>query len=498
MSTLDRFPDLKNLLPEPGNFIAGQSQPGMEGGGDIYYPATGEIVAHMPWSALSDLNAAIAAAETGFTIWRNMRPAERARIMNRAAALLRERNRELAMLESIDTGKPLQETLAVDVLSGAECLEYFAAQAATLTGEYVGFSGDEGDWGYTRREPLGICAGIGAWNYPLQIACWKAAPALACGNSFIFKPAELTPFSALKLAAIFKEAGLPDGVFNVLQGDGKTGAALVSHPAIAKVSLTGETGTGVKILQGAAPLLKPVTLELGGKSPLIIFEDADIDSAVGGAMIANFYSTGQVCSNGTRVFVHETIKSKFLKKLEERSRALRIGDPMDQSTQIGPLVSAEHLAKVTGYLESGSNQAERIFGGSIPKISGFKNGYWVEPAVFDVSDDNAPLAQEEIFGPIMSVLAFTDEEDVTNRANATAYGLSAGVYTNDLTRAHRMIARLQAGTCWINTYNVTPIELPFGGYKRSGLGRENGRWAMDAYSQVKSVHVAMTPPEYPY
>jgi len=476
-----------------GAFVEG----GASGMADIH-PATGKAFTEVSWASDSDIEAAVAAAQAGWRVWRLTPPAKRARIMLDAARLLRTRIREIATLETLDTGKPLQETLAVDVISGAECLEYFAAQAATLTGEHVGFAGEEGDWGYTRRESLGVCALIGAWNYPFQIACWKTAPALACGNAVIFKPAELTPLSALELAKALKEAGLPDGVFNVLQGDGRVGAALVAHPGIAKVSLTGETATGVRVLQGAAPGLKKVTLELGGKSPLVIFDDADLDSAVGGSMVANFYSTGQVCSNGTRVFVHEAVLDSFLERLVTRTKALKIGDPMDERTQIGPLVSAQHHDKVMGYLGAGSNQARLVHGGGRPEVPGFEGGYWVDPSIYQIFDESVPLCREEIFGPVMSVLTFRDEDEVVTRANDTGYGLSAGVYTADLSRAHRMMARLEAGTCWINNYNVTPIELPFGGYKRSGIGRENGRWAMDAYSQVKSVYVAMAAPQYPY
>jgi betaine-aldehyde dehydrogenase len=491
-------PRFEELLPPLSTFVDGAFRPGRGEARPNYYPATAEPIADIRWTDLAELDEVVETARKAQAGWARTPPAARARILARAAQILRSRNREIAMLETLDTGKAIQETVAVDVISGADCLEYFAAQCATMTGEYVGFSGEEGDWGYTRREPLGVCAGIGAWNYPFQIACWKTAPALACGNAMIFKPAELTPLSALELARALKEAGLPDGVFNLVQGDGRIGAALAAHPGIDKVSLTGETSTGVKVLQGAAPTLKHVTLELGGKSPFIVFEDADIDSAVGGAMIANFFSTGQVCSNGTRVFVAEKILPDFLERLAKRTRAMRIGDPFDEATNVGPLVSAEHHAKVSSYLTAGPNQARLVTGGNVPKIRAFENGWWVEPTVFEVADDSAPIACEEIFGPVMSVLPFREEDEVTMRANATGYGLSAGVYTSDLARAHRMMARLHAGSCWINTYNFTPVELPFGGYKRSGIGRENGRWALDAYSQVKSVYVAMSPPAYPY
>jgi betaine-aldehyde dehydrogenase len=490
--------EIAALVPQPSNFIGGEFVPGSGNVSDVIYPATGEVLAQIRWSTAADVDKAVDAARKGHEVWRKTPPAARARVLNAAARILRERLEKIARLETLDTGKPVQETLAVDVTSGADCLEYFAAQAAVMTGEYVGFSGDEGDWGYTRREPLGVCAGIGAWNYPLQIACWKSAPALACGNAFIFKPAESTPLSALELARAYKDAGLPDGVFNIVQGDGAVGAALTAHAGIAKVSLTGSTATGIRILEGAAQSLKHVTLELGGKSPFIVFEDADLDSAVGGAMIANFYSTGQVCSNGTRVFVHESVKDEFLKRLVARTKAMIIGDPLDPKTNIGPLVSAAHFEKVAAYLDAGKREARLVHGGGTPKVNGFEGGFWVEPAIFDVTDESVSICTDEIFGPVMSVLTFSDEDEVTARANATLYGLSAGVYTNDMARAHRMMARLQAGTCWINTYNFTPVELPFGGYKRSGIGRENGRWAIEAYSQVKSVYVAMAAPQYPY
>lgn len=489
--------NLSGIVRHNANFIGGAFRPGSGEEQPVIYPATGEAVTSVRWSTASDVDAVVAAAREGYAIWRKTPPAQRARILAATARILRSRLRDIARLETLDTGKPMQETLAVDVTSAADCLDYFAAQCATMTGEYVGFSGQEGDWGYTRREPLGICAGIGAWNYPLQIAAWKSAPALACGNSFIFKPAETTPLSALELAAAYHEAGLPAGVFNVVQGDGSVGAALVSHPDIAKASLTGSTETGIRILQGAAPTLKHVTLELGGKSPLVIFEDADIDSAVGGSLIANFFSTGQVCSNGTRVFIHERIREPFLERLVNRTRALVIGDPMDEATNIGPLVSEEHLEKVRSYMDLARSEAKHVFGGGEPKLQGFEGGYWIEPAIFEAQDSDR-IAREEVFGPLMSVLTFSDEDEVTARANDTGYGLAAGVYTNDMARAHRMMARLEAGTCWINTFNFTPVELPFGGYKRSGIGRENGKWALDAYSQVKSVYVAMSTPAYPY
>ncbi len=480
------------------HFIDGEF---VEGSGERHeniYPASGAAFSSVSWASDEEIERAIAAAKKGLKIWRNTALSKRARILRDTARLLRERNRQIAQIETLDTGKPMQETLVVDVASAAECLEYFSAQAAIQTGEQISFSGEAGDWGYTRREPLGICVGIGAWNYPIQIAGWKSAPALACGNAFIFKPAELTPLSALCLAEAYRDAGLPDGVFQVLQGDGAVGARLVAHKEVAKVSLTGETSTGTKILKSAADTIKKVTLELGGKSPLIIFDDADIDAAVGGAMLANFYSTGQVCSNGTRVFVHENIRDKFVEKLVQRTQSLIIGDPTDEATQVGPLVSAAHYAKVVKYLGDAPAQGKLLCGGSLPRVDGFDGGYWVTPMIVEVEDEAAPIAKEEVFGPLLSLLTFKDEDDVITRANDTGFGLAAGIYTSDITRAHRVIARLEAGTCWINSYNLTPVELPFGGYKQSGIGRENGRHAMEAYSQIKSVYVTMEPVEYPY
>ncbi len=460
-------------------------------------PATGEVLGYVVAAGAAQVNAAVLAAQRGQRIWSAMTGAERARILRRAADLLRSRNLPLAQLESRDTGKPIQETQVVDVVSGADCFEYFAALAQSLSGEHIDLGSQA--FGYTRREPLGVVAGIGAWNYPLQIACWKAAPALACGNAMIFKPAELTPFTAEKLQEILLEAGLPPGVFQVVQGFAETGRLLTRHPAIRKVSLTGEVGTGKAVMSDAAQSLKNVTLELGGKSPLIVFEDAKLDNAVAGALLGNFYSSGQVCSNATRVFVHTSVKAAFLDRLLERVRAMCIGDPMDPATQVGPLISEQHMHKVLSYIARGRAEGARLaIGGHRVTTGDLGRGYFVAPTVFDDCRDDMSIVREEIFGPVMSVLEFSDEREVIERANATEFGLAAGVFTNDLTRAHRVIAQLQAGTCWINHYNVTPIELPFGGVKMSGLGRENGRAAIEHYTQLKSVYVAMGNVDAPY
>ena len=460
-------------------------------------PADGEILGYAIVAGPAQIDAAVRAAQLAQTKWAAMTGAERARVLRRAAQLLRSRNQELAELETRDTGKPIQETVVVDVISGADCFEYFASLAQSLSGEHIDLGPQA--FGYTRREPLGVVAGIGAWNYPLQIACWKAAPALACGNAMIFKPAELTPLSAVKLQEILLEAGLPPDVFQVVQGFADTGRLLTRHPGIRKISLTGEVGTGKAVMSDAAQTLKNVTLELGGKSPLIIFEDAKLGNAVAGALLANFYSSGQVCSNATRVFVHRSVKAEFIERLVKRVSAMRIGNPMDPATQVGPLVSEQHMHKVLGYIARGRAEGARlVIGGNRVTSGDLGRGYFVAPTVFDDCRDDMAIVREEIFGPVMSVLEFADEREVIERANATEFGLAAGVFTNDLTRAHRVIAQLQAGTCWINHYNVTPIELPFGGVKMSGLGRENGRAALEHYTQLKSVYVAMGDVEAPY
>ena len=315
----------------------------------------------------------------------------------------------------------------------------------------------------------------------------------------IFKPAELTPLTAVQLAKVYEDAGLPKGIFQVVQGRAETGSLLSKHPGIRKISLTGSVGTGRAVMADAADTLKYVTLELGGKSPLIVFEDAGIENAVSGALLANFYSAGEVCSNGTRVFVHRSIREAFLKRLCERVSAMRIGDPMDPATQVGALISEEHMHKVLAYIEQGRREGARVvIGGERATRGELAKGFFVEPTVFDGCRDDMRIVSEEIFGPVMTVLEFDTEAEVIERANATEFGLAAGVFTKDLVRGHRVIANLQAGTCWINHYNVTPIELPFGGYKRSGLGRENGRAAIEHYTQLKSVYVALRDIDSPY
>jgi betaine-aldehyde dehydrogenase len=480
------------------NFIHGEYLDNSNGKTfDVINPATGALAYQVEVADEKIRTAAIESSQQGFEIWSAMTGVERSRILLKAVALLRERNDELAKIEVIDTGKPWQEASVVDVVTGTDSIEYFAGLAVSIEGTQQDLGGD---FYYTRREPLGICAGIGAWNYPLQIACWKAAPALACGNSMIFKPSEETPHGALKLAEIFFEAGVPAGVFNIVQGDGEIGAWLATHRDIAKVSFTGEVGTGKKVMTAAATNLKDVTMELGGKSPLIVFSDADLHDAVSAAMMGNFYTQGEVCTNATRVFVQKDIYPKFIAQLKQRTENNIIaGDPMDPETNFGALISEKHQQLVLGYIEKGTEEgATLLTGGQALQPKGVEGGYFVAPTIFTDCRDDMTIVKEEIFGPVMSVLIFETEDEVIQRANDTKLGLAAGVFTNDIRRAHRVVKQMEAGICWINAYGESPAEMPVGGYKLSGVGRENGSATMNQYTQIKSVYVGMQPLESPF
>ena len=480
--------------PPASHYIDGQYVEDTDGAAiDVVYPATGERIAQLHAATPAIVEMALNSAKAAQAEWAAMTGTERGRILRRAADIMRERNHDLSVLETHDTGKPLQETLVADATSGADALEYFGGLAASLTGEHIPLGG--GDFVYTIRQALGVCVGIGAWNYPTQIACWKGAPALACGNTMVFKPSETTPLSALQVAEILTEAGAPAGVYNVIQGYGAVGASLVTDPRVAKVSLTGSVPTGRRVYAAAAEGMKHVTMELGGKSPMIVFDDADIENAVSGAILGNFYSSGQVCSNGTRVFVHTAIKDAFLARLCERLETAKIGDPMDETVTFGPMVSENQMNIALGYVQKGKAEGARlVYGGA--RLD--RDGFYMQPTVFaDVTDDMS-IAKEEIFGPVMSVLDFETEAEVMARANNTEFGLAAGVFTNDLTRAHRVVAGFEAGTCYINTYNLAPVEAPFGGSKMSGVGRENSKLAINHFSEMKTVYVSMNDVEAPY
>lgn len=455
-------------------------------------PATGEVLAVVQSASRADVDKAVAAAAEGQKVWAAMTAMQRSRILRKAVDILRARNDELALLETLDTGKALSETQAVDIVTGADVLEYYAGLVPALEGEQIPLR--ETSFVYTRREPLGVVAGIGAWNYPIQIALWKSAPALAAGNAMIFKPSEVTPLTALKLAEIYTEAGLPDGVFNVVNGVGpEVGVALTEHSGIEKISFTGGVATGKKVMASAAgSTLKEVTMELGGKSPLIVCDDADLERAADIAVMANFFSSGQVCTNGTRVFVPQALKADFEAKVVERVKRIKLGDPLAAETNFGPLVSTPHMEKVLGYIAQGQAEGARLLTGGERVTQGeLAKGNFVAPTVFTDCRDDMAIAREEIFGPVMSILAYADEDEVVRRANDTEYGLAAGVVTRDLARAHRMIHRLEAGICWINTWGESPAEMPVGGYKHSGVGRENGLTTLGHYTRIKSVQVEM-------
>jgi betaine-aldehyde dehydrogenase len=475
----------KSTLPTQRNFIAGRYIDSTSGASfDTRHPGNDRVICDVQTAGEAEVDAAVAAAASAFEDWSRMPAAERGAILRRATTILRERNDELAELETLDTGKPIAETSVVDIATGADVVDYFAGVAQSIHGQHVDLPPEA--FAMIRREPLGVCAGIGAWNYPIQIALWKSGPALACGNTMVFKPAEQTPLTALKLAEIYTEAGMPPGVFNVVQGAAETGAMLVRHPDVAKVTLTGSVEVGRIVMAEAARDLKKVTLELGGKSPIIIFDDADLDNALNASLVGNFYSSGQVCSNGTRVFVHEAVHDEFVDRLKKRTEAIRVGDPFDPETQLGPLVTREHYEKVLGYLDGAKeSKAQHVCGGDRVDLD---NGYYVSPAVFAGCEDDMAFVCDEVFGPLMSVLSFGDEGEAIERANRTHFGLSGAVFTRDFSRAHRVANRLQAGSVWINDYNITPAEVPFGGYKQSGVGRENGLQAIEHYTQVKTIY----------
>lgn len=459
---------------------------------DAINPANGEVIATLPNATAEDVDLAVSAARQGQKVWAAMTAMQRSRILRRAVDILRERNDELAAIETADTGKPLSETMAVDIVTGADVLEYYAGLIPAIEGQQIPLR--DSAFVYTRREPLGVVAGIGAWNYPIQIALWKSAPALAAGNAMIFKPSEVTSLTALKLAEIYTEAGVPDGVFSVVTGSGASvGQALTDHPHIAKISFTGGVTTGKKVMASAsASTLKEVTMELGGKSPLIIFPDANLDKAADIAMMANFYSSGQVCTNGTRVFVPAALKAVFEAKILERVQRIRLGDPTDENVNFGPLVSFAHMESVLRYIDSGKNEGARLLAGGERVIVGdYAKGAYVAPTVFTDCRDDMTIVREEIFGPVMSILTYDSEDEVVRRANNTEYGLAAGLVTQDLNTAHRVIHQLEAGICWINTWGESDAAMPVGGYKHSGVGRENGVSTLEHYTQVKSVQVEL-------
>ncbi|XP_042285887.1 4-trimethylaminobutyraldehyde dehydrogenase B [Thunnus maccoyii] len=480
-------------ITAPLNFWAGERRTSKEKGNkeNVYEPATGRVLCHLESCGAAEVDQAVKAAMSAFGHWSKMSGMERARVMIEAAHIIAKRREEIAEMEVVNNGKCITEA-RLDVDSARLCIEYYAGMASTLAGQHVQLPG--GSFAYTRREPLGVCVGIGAWNYPFQIAAWKSAPALACGNSMVFKPSPVTPVTAVMLAEIYAEAGAPEGLFNVVQGGQETGSLLCHHSDVAKVSFTGSVPTGKKIMEMASKGVKPVTLELGGKSPLLIFQDSDLENAVRGALMANFLSQGQVCSNGTRVFVQRDILPEFVDEVVKRTQAIEIGDPLLESTRMGALVNRPHLDKVLAFVDQAKKEGATVLCGGeafVPSDLKLRGGYYMTPCVLANCTDEMTCVKEEIFGPVMSVLSFETEAEVLQRANDTTMGLAAGIFTRDVRRAHRVVEHLKAGSCFINNYNITPVEVPFGGFKMSGIGRENGQVTIEYYSQLKTVFVEM-------
>ena len=455
----------------------------------VVNPATEEVIAEVANASAADVDAAVAAARAALDgPWGKMSARERGRLVWKLGDRLMEKIDETARLETLHNGKPITESRHIELPMAAECLQYFAGWADKFGGETVPVKGNS--FVYTLREPLGVVAAIVPWNFPLLLAIWKVAPALAMGNTVILKPASQTPLTALALGEMGREVGLPPGVLNIITGSGSTtGQAIVDHPGIDKIAFTGDTSTGRGIMRSAAGTLKHLTLELGGKSPNIVFPDADLDAAIRGATIGIFYGKGEVCAAGSRLLVDKSIKDQFIAKLAERAKKMVPGDPMDPKTRLGAISSKGHLERVLQYVDTAKKEGASLVAGGSRADIGTGKGYFMQPTVFADVKPEMTIAREEIFGPVLAAIEFADVDEAIARANDSVYGLAAGVWTKDIKKAHYVASKLKAGTVWVNTYNVYDTAVPFGGYKQSGFGREMSQHALDYYTQIKAVWV---------
>ena len=479
----------KDVKIKPGKlFINGRWVDSVSGKTfDTLNPATEKVITSVAEGDSADIDLAVAAAREAFENgpWKKTDARDRGRILLKIAGLIERNKDELALLDTLDNGKPINETTNADIPLVIDCFLYYAGWADKIHGETIPVRGDF--FNYTLREPVGVVGQIIPWNFPLLMAAWKIAPALACGNTIVLKPAEQTPLSALRLGEICQEAGLPDGVLNIVTGYGPTaGAALAEHMDVDKIAFTGGSATGRIIMQAASKNLKRISLELGGKSPNIVFADSDIDSAVDGAMTGIFFNQGEVCCAGSRLFIEKSIHEEFIDKLSNKAANMRVGNPEDTGTQMGAQVSKEQFDKILGYIETGKQEGAKLVTGG--ERCG-ERGYFIKPTIFDAVDNNMRIAKEEIFGPVVSAITFEDVDEVVRQGNLSVYGLAAAVWTKDIKKAHRLARDLKAGTIWINTYNAFDAASPFGGFKQSGFGRELGVHALELYTHVKSVWI---------
>ena len=483
------------VVPPAKLFINGKFEDSVsEGSIDVINPATNETIGSAPDGNAADVDRAVAAARASFEkkTWRGLDPSKRERILWNLGDLLLKYRKDLAELITSENGKTFREATGADVLSASDCFHYYAGWVRKIYGETIPVDGPY--FNYTLREPMGVVGAIVPWNFPLQIAAWKIAPALACGCSVVLKPSELTPLSALRLAEISMEAGIPEGVLNVVTGYGQTaGEALARHMDVDKISFTGSTATGRKLMRASAESnLKRVSLELGGKSPNIIFPDADFDAAIKASMWGIFANKGEMCSAGSRLLVHQDAHDRFVEELAARARKLRVGDPMDATSQMGAQVSERQMQRVLDYIESGKQEGATVVVGGGRDTDGDKSkGFFVKPTIFAEVKPEMKIAREEIFGPVLSAIRFRDAEDAARIANDTSYGLASAIWTKDIKLAHGLAKEIKAGSVWINTYNGFDSGSPFGGYKQSGFGRDLGSYALEQYTNVKSVWVAL-------